>query len=157
MSAAGNPGVVTEDFSGRKVVIVAASWHAEVMTALIASASRVCEQAGAEYEVIRVPGSFEIPIVALEAAKRGADAVVALGVVERGETPHFDYVCSAATDGLTQAALTTGVPMGFGIIMSNNLAQTLDRSGLPGSREDKGAEAAAAAINTAITLAKMRS
>lgn len=156
MSAAGNPGVVTEDFSGRTVTIVAASWHQETMAALIASATRVCKAAGANVELIRVPGSFELPIVALEAAKQGANAVVALGVVERGETPHFDYVCSAATQGLTQAALKSGVPMGFGVIMADNAQQVFDRSGLPGSKEDKGAEAAAAAINTALELEKMR-
>ena len=76
------------------------------------------------------------------------DAVIAIGCVVRGETPHFDYVCSAATDGLTRAALDTGVPMGFGVLTCDDEAQALDRAGLPGSSEDKGAEAASAAMNT---------
>lgn len=95
-----------------------------------------------------MPGTFELPIAAKAAALSGADVVVALGVVIRGGTPHFDYVCSAATDGLTRAALDTGVPMGFGVLTCDDEAQALDRAGLPGSSEDKGAEAASAAMNT---------
>jgi 6,7-dimethyl-8-ribityllumazine synthase len=118
------------------------------MDGLIAGASNIIEGAGITPEIHRVPGTFELPIAAKAAALSGADVVVALGVVIRGGTPHFDYVCSAATDGLTRAALDTGVPMGFGVLTCDDEAQALDRAGLPGSSEDKGAEAASAAMNT---------
>jgi 6,7-dimethyl-8-ribityllumazine synthase len=130
------------------VVIVASSWHTKIMDGLIAGACNIIESAGLTPEIHRVPGTFELPIAAKAAALSGADAVVALGVVIRGGTPHFDYVCSAATDGLTRAALDTGVPMGFGVLTCDDEAQALDRAGLPGSSEDKGAEAASAAMNT---------
>ena len=122
------------------------------MDALIAGATRVVSEAGVTPEVHRVPGTFELPIACLAAAKSGADAVVALGVVIRGETPHFDYVCQAATDGILQVSLETGVPVGFGVLTCDDEKQALDRSGLPGSKEDKGAQAAAAALNTWVTL-----
>jgi len=96
--------------------------------------------------------SFELPVAAAAAAAAGADAVVALGVVIRGGTPHFDYVCQAATAGLTEAALRTGVPVGFGCSPATPEAQALDRAGLAGSREDKGFEAAQAAVATALAL-----
>jgi 6,7-dimethyl-8-ribityllumazine synthase len=118
------------------------------MDGLIAGACNIIEGAGITPEIHRVPGTFELPIAAKSVALSGADVVVALGVVIRGGTPHFDYVCSAATDGLTRAALDTGVPMGFGILTCDDEAQALDRAGLPGSSEDKGAEAASAAMNT---------
>jgi 6,7-dimethyl-8-ribityllumazine synthase len=99
-----------------------------------------------------VPGCFELPVAAARLARSGYDAVVALGVVVRGGTPHFDYVCQAATLGLTQVAVDTGVPVGFGVLTCDDDAQALDRAGLPGSHEDKGYEAAVAAVATAVTL-----
>jgi 6,7-dimethyl-8-ribityllumazine synthase len=122
------------------------------MDGLIAGAKRVIEEAGITPELHRVPGTFELPIAARAAAKSGADAVVALGVVIRGGTPHFDYVCSAATDGILQVQLETGVPVGFGVLTCDDDKQALDRAGLPHSKEDKGAEAAAAALNTWVVL-----
>ena len=104
-----------------------------------------------------MPGTFELPVVALALAKEGYDAVVALGVVIRGGTPHFDYVCNAATDGLTRVTLDTGVPVGFGVLTCDNDEQALDRAGLEGSKEDKGWEATSAALETARTLAELRS
>jgi 6,7-dimethyl-8-ribityllumazine synthase len=148
MSRAGIPESVVTRFAGSRVVIVASSWHTQIMDGLIAGACNIIESAGLTAEIHRVPGTFELPIAAKAAALSGADAVVALGVVIRGGTPHFDYVCSAATDGLTRAALDTGVPMGFGVLTCDDEAQALDRAGLPGSSEDKGAEAASAAMNT---------
>jgi 6,7-dimethyl-8-ribityllumazine synthase len=148
MSRAGIPESVVTGFNGSRVVIVASSWHTKIMDGLIAGACNIIESAGLTPEIHRVPGTFELPIAAKAAALSGADAVVALGVVIRGGTPHFDYVCSAATDGLTRAALDTGVPMGFGVLTCDDEAQALDRAGLPGSSEDKGAEAASAAMNT---------
>ncbi len=148
MSRAGIPESVVTGFNGSRVVIVASSWHNQIMDGLIAGACNIIEGAGITPEIHRVPGTFELPIAAKAAALSGADVVVALGVVIRGGTPHFDYVCSAATDGLTRAALDTGVPMGFGVLTCDDEAQALDRAGLPGSTEDKGAEAASAAMNT---------
>jgi len=151
MSGAGAP---TLDLDGRglKVVVVAASWHTTVMDGLVAGALRALTEAGVEdVTTVRVPGSFELPVAAQRAAGT-ADAVVALGVVIRGGTPHFDYVCQAATWGLTEVGLRTGVPVGFGLLTCDDEQQALDRAGLPGSHEDKGAEAAQAAVATALTL-----
>jgi 6,7-dimethyl-8-ribityllumazine synthase len=126
------------------------------MDALVAGAKRAIDDANVrESQVIRVPGSFELPVVALAAARSGVDAVVALGVVIRGGTPHFEYVCRSVTDGLTRVALDTGVPIGFGILTCDNEGQALARAGLPDSSEDKGYEAAHAAMSTALTLADM--
>ncbi|GGB94396.1 6,7-dimethyl-8-ribityllumazine synthase [Cellulomonas carbonis] len=152
MSGAGAP---TLDLDGRglAVTVVAASWHDVVMDGLVAGAHRALEKAGVErVTLVRVPGSFELPVVALRAAQAGADAVVALGVVIRGGTPHFDFVCQAATQGLTEVALRTGTPVGFGVLTCDDEAQALDRAGLEGSREDKGAEAAEAAVATVLAL-----
>jgi 6,7-dimethyl-8-ribityllumazine synthase len=108
-----------------------------------------------EPRLVRVPGSFELPVVAAALAA-SSDAVVALGVVIRGGTPHFDYVCRAATDGLVRAGLDSGVAVGFGLLTCDTEEQALDRAGLPGSREDKGAEAADAAVRTALLLRTLR-
>ncbi len=105
-------------------------------------------------EVVRVPGSFELAVVAQRLAGTH-DAVVALGVVIRGGTPHFDYVCSAATHGLNRVALDTGVPVGFGLLTCDTEQQALDRAGLSGSVESKGYEATAAALVTARTLRRV--
>jgi len=151
MSGAGAP---TLDLDGRglRVVVVAASWHTTVMDGLVAGAQRALAEAGVEdVTTVRVPGSFELPVAAQRAAG-AADAVVALGVVIRGGTPHFDFVCQAATWGLTEVGLRTGVPVGFGVLTCDDEQQALDRAGLPGSHEDKGAEAAQAAVATALTL-----
>ncbi len=153
MSGAGAPGAMTLDGSGLRVAVVAASWHETVMDGLMAGANRALTEAGVEdVEVVRVPGSFELPVAAARVVAGGADAVVALGVVIRGGTPHFEYVCSAATSGLTQVTVRTGVPVGFGLLTCDDEAQALDRAGLPGSREDKGYEAAQAALATALAL-----
>jgi 6,7-dimethyl-8-ribityllumazine synthase len=141
---------------GLRVTIVAGSWHTAITDGLIAGATRVLDDAQANYSVVRVPGAFELPVVARAALDAGADAVVCLGVIIRGGTPHFDFVANAATDGLTRVALDTGKPVGFGVLTLDNEAQGLDRAGLPGSSEDKGAEAASAAIATALTLRDLR-
>jgi len=156
MSGVGSPESVVTNFSGSRVVIVASSWHTEVMDGLIAGATRIIVQAGITPELHRVPGTFELPIAAQAAAASGADAVVALGVVIRGGTPHFDFVCNAATDGLTRVALDSGIPIGFGVLTCDTEDQALDRAGLPQSSEDKGAEAASAAMNTATVLQQIR-
>ena len=151
MSGAGSPELDV-DGTGLRVVIVAGSWHDEITNGLIDGATRTLEASGASFELVRVPGSFELPVVSKAALDAGADAVVALGVIIRGGTPHFEYVSSAATDGLTRVALDTGKPVGFGVLTLDDEQQGLDRAGLPGSKEDKGREAAEAAIATARTL-----
>jgi 6,7-dimethyl-8-ribityllumazine synthase len=145
MSGAGAP-TLTTDGTGLTIAIVAGQWHAEISDGLRAGARRALEAAGATVVEYAVPGSFELPVVSKAVLEAGADAVVALGVIIRGGTPHFEYVSAAATDGLTRVALDTGKPVGFGVLTLDDEQQGLDRAGLPGSKEDKGAEAADAAI-----------
>lgn len=157
MSGEGAPALEQAlDASGLKITIVAGRWHEAITNGLLAGAHRVLDGSGASVAEVRVPGSFELPVVAKAALDAGADAVVALGVIIRGGTPHFEYVSAAATDGLTRVALDTGKPVGFGVLTLDDEQQGLDRAGLPGSKEDKGAEAAQAAIATALTLRRLR-
>ncbi len=157
MSGAGAPDTLEKvDGTGLSVVVVAGTWHEEITDGLIAGAQRVLAESGASFSIVRVPGSFELPVVSKVALENGADAVVALGVIIRGGTPHFEYVSSAATDGLTRVALDTGKPVGFGVLTLDDEQQGLDRAGLPGSKEDKGAEAAHAALATAVVLRGLR-
>ena len=153
MSGHGSPDL-NVDGSGLRVAIVAASWHDVVMNGLIDGARRGLADAGvAESDVtlVRVPGTFELTAACARLAQK-FDVLVALGVVIRGGTPHFDYVCSAATDGLTQIGATTGKAIGFGVLTCDNDEQALDRAGLDNSSEDKGHEAATAAVATEVTL-----
>ena len=152
---AGAAAVEPFDASGLRVVVVAASWHTQVMDGLLAGAARSCADHQVEATVVRVPGTFELPVVASALARQGYDAVVALGVVIRGGTPHFDYVCSAATDGLTRVALDHTVAVGFGVLTCDTEQQALDRAGLEGSSEDKGHEATSAALATARVLGRV--
>jgi 6,7-dimethyl-8-ribityllumazine synthase len=156
MSGHGAPRTEAVDASDLRVVVVAGSWHDVISDGLIAGAERVLSASRAGYTVVRVPGSFELPVAAKAALEAGADAVVALGVIIRGGTPHFEFVSSAATDGLTRVALDTGKPVGFGVLTLDTEQQGLDRAGLPGSGEDKGGEAADAAIRTALLLRDLR-
>lgn len=154
MSGAGAPGL-SVDGSGLRVAVVAARWHPTVMDGLLAGADRAlaeCNVVGPT--IVRVPGSFELPVAAAHLA-RDHDAVVALGVVIRGGTPHFDYVCQAATHGLTRVSVDTGVPVGFGVLTCDDEAQALARAGLDGSVEDKGHDAAMAAVATAVALREL--
>ncbi len=151
MSGPGAPAL-TADGAGLRVAVLAALWHERVMAGLLDGALRALAEAHVVDPIlVRVPGAFELPVAAARLAPR-VDAVVALGVVIRGGTPHFEYVCSAATVGLTQVSVRTGVPVGFGVLTCDDEAQALDRAGLPGSREDKGHEAAMAAVMSAVTL-----
>lgn len=152
MSGHGAPTITTSG-AGARVLIVASSWHTEIMDGLIAGAERALAAADVtDVTLVRAAGSFELPLVAKAAAEAGHDAVVALGVIIRGGTPHFEYVSAAATDGLARVALDTGVPIGFGLLTCDTEEQALDRAGLPGSAEDKGREAAEAALATWATL-----
>jgi 6,7-dimethyl-8-ribityllumazine synthase len=152
VSGAGAPTIVV-DGAGLRVAIVASSWHQDVMDGLLGGAQRGLADAGVtEVTVVRVPGAFELPIAAMSAAGSGMDAIVALGVVIRGGTPHFEYICQAAAMGLTDVAIRSGIPVGFGVLTCDDEQQALDRAGLERSREDKGHEAATAAVATAIAL-----
>lgn len=157
MSGAGAPTSEPFDASDLRVAVVAASWHTQVMDGLVAGAERALAAYGiAGPEVLRVPGTFELPVVAAALAREGYDAVIALGVVIRGGTPHFDYVCSAATDGLTRVSVDHAIPVGFGVLTCDTEQQALDRAGLEGSSEDKGWEATAAALDTARVVRAVR-
>ncbi|MEY4418195.1 MAG: hypothetical protein RIQ88_633 [Actinomycetota bacterium] len=151
---AGHAPKIAIDASGLAVTILVTSWHSNITDALLASAERTLKDAGNDhYTVVRVPGAFELPLAAKWAIEEGAEVVIALGVVIRGETPHFDYVCDAATQGLTQVQLEYGIPIGFGLLTVDNEQQALNRAGLAESYEDKGQEAVEAAIH----MARLRS
>ena len=157
MSGAGAPSTAEQiDATGMDVVIIAGTWHEVITDGMIAGAERVLNAASATHRLVRVPGSFELAVAAQAAFAAGADAVVALGVIIRGGTPHFEYVSSATTDGLTRVALDAGKPVGFGVLTVDDEQQGLDRAGLEGSKEDKGAEAADAALRTALVLRELR-
>ncbi len=144
------------DGTGLRVAVIAASWHLTVMDGLIEGATRGLAEAGVvAVDLVRVPGAFELPVACARLAP-SYDAVVALGVVIRGGTPHFDYICQAATMGLTEVSVRSGVPVGFGVLTCDDEQQALDRAGLEGSSEDKGHEAATAAVATAVTLRTLR-
>jgi 6,7-dimethyl-8-ribityllumazine synthase len=156
VSGSGAPLVQAVDATGLTLGIVATTWHAELTDQLL---ERAVEAAGAsgivEPTVVRAPGAVELPVVAQALAERH-DAVVALGVVIRGGTPHFEYVCDAVTAGLTRVALDAGKPVGNGVLTCDTEEQARDRAGLPGSAEDKGWEATIAALTTALTLRDLR-
>src|SRR5690606_17460708 len=159
MSGEGRPDLRPEldGCQNLKLAVVATKWHKKITDSLVERALAAAEDAGLEEKptLVRVAGAIELPVMA-DALARDHDAVVALGVVIRGGTPHFEYVCSAATDGLTRVSLDHGVPVGFGVLTCDDEQQALNRAGLPGSREDKGHEAAAAALTTASVLAGLR-
>jgi 6,7-dimethyl-8-ribityllumazine synthase len=154
--AAGVPEVPPLQASGLRLAIVASTWHSEICDALLDGARKVASESGIDDPtVVRVIGAIEIPVVAQELA-RNHDAVVALGVVIRGQTPHFDYVCDAVTQGLTRVSLDSSTPVANGVLTTDTEEQALDRAGLPESAEDKGAQATGAALQTALTLRELR-
>lgn len=151
MSGSGAPTTPVGPVNAR-VAIIASTWHEQVMDGLVEGATRTCDQAGARWQLIRVPGSFELALgCSAAAATRRFEALIALGVVIRGDTPHFDYVCRVASDGIMRVSLDSGVPIGFGLLTCDTEEQALARAGLSGSAEDKGAEAAHAAL-TMVTV-----
>ncbi|MGY2128189.1 6,7-dimethyl-8-ribityllumazine synthase [Blastococcus sp. SYSU DS0617] len=156
MSGSGAPLVQPVDAAGLTLGIVVTTWHAELTDSLLARALEAARASGVpEPTVVRAPGAVELPVVAQALAERH-DAVVALGVVIRGGTPHFEYVCDAVTAGLTRVALDASRPVGNGVLTCDTEEQARDRAGLPGSAEDKGWEAAIAALTTALTLRDLR-
>lgn len=147
MSGSGAPKLEVSGV-GKKIYVVATSWHSEIMDGLIQGAMRELERVDTKKVILkRIPGAFELPLGAKYAIEKGADAVIALGVVVQGETPHFDYICDAATQGLASLQLETGIPIGFGFLTVDTEAQGIARAGLKGSGEDKGAEAVQAALH----------
>ena len=152
MSGDGAP-TISVDGTHLRIGLVFATWHEPVMNGLLAGARRALAESGvAEVVEVSVPGSFELPVAAARLAASGLDAVVTLGVVIRGGTPHFDYVCAATSHALAELSTRTGIPVGFGLLTCDTLEQALERAGLPGSSEDKGHEAATAAVATAAAL-----
>jgi 6,7-dimethyl-8-ribityllumazine synthase len=156
MSGGGRPDLEVPDATGIRLAIAATRWHPAITNALLDRALLAAKQAGiAEPTVVRVAGAVELPVVC-QALARHHDAVVALGVVVRGGTPHFEYVCDAMTAGLTRVALDESTPVGNGVLTVNDEQQALDRAGLPESVEDKGFEACVAALDTALVIRGLR-
>ena len=156
MSGEGRPAEGIVDAAGLRLGIAVTRWHAEITGTLLDRALAAAAACGvADPLVARVAGSMELPVVAQELA-RHCDAVVGLGVVVRGGTPHFDYVCRSVTDGLTRVALDERTPVGNGVLTCDTVEQAVDRSGGPGSREDKGWEATVAALDAALVLRGVR-
>lgn len=152
MSGRGRPGLSVPDAAGLTVGVVATRWNAEVVDLLLERALSTLAEAGVvDPTVVRVPGAIELPVVAQRLA-RTHDAVVALGTVVQGGTPHFDYVCDSVTAGLTRVALDESTPVGNGVLTVSTQQQAVDRAGGPAASEDKGAEAAVAALETALVL-----
>jgi 6,7-dimethyl-8-ribityllumazine synthase len=156
VSGQGRPGAAVVDAAGLSVAIAATRWHAEItdmLTERAVAAARACGTG--QPLVVRVAGAVELPVVAAELATQH-DAVVCLGAVIRGGTPHFEYVCDAVTAGLTRVALDAGTPVGNGVLTCDSVEQARDRAGLPDSHEDKGWDAAVAALDTALILRSLR-
>ena len=143
----GNSPVIKVELRDAKIAIISAQWHREICDALVEGAKRAVSEAGAQFTVDYVAGSFELPIAAQFALDSGADAAVVLGVVVRGETPHFDYVCQGVTDGIMRVTLDRNKPIGFGVLTVDTIEQAIARSGVAGSKEDKGYDSAIAALD----------
>jgi 6,7-dimethyl-8-ribityllumazine synthase len=150
------PEVAVKDLANAKIAIISATWHDDICTDLIAGAQRACDAAKASSTIIRVPGSFELPLAAQLAFEKGFDAAVVLGVVIQGETPHFDYVCQGVTQGVMDVSLKFSKPIGFGVLTVNTVEQAIARCGRPESFEDKGFDSAVAAIELAYIAANDR-
>jgi 6,7-dimethyl-8-ribityllumazine synthase len=156
MSGTGRPDIDVPDGAGLRLAIAATRWHEKITSMLLERALAAAKQAGVdEPTVVRVPGAIELPVVC-QVLARTHHAVVALGVVIRGGTPHFEYVCDAVTAGLTRVALDESTPIGNGVLTCDTEQQAFDRCGLPDSAEDKGFEACVAAVHTALVLRELR-
>ena len=156
MSGEGRPDPAAVDASGLTLAIAATRWHAEITDSLVLRATAAAAACGVpDPLIVRVPGAIELPVVAAELALHH-DAVACLGVVIRGGTPHFTYVCDSVTAGLTRVALDARVPVGNGVLTCDTVESARDRCGLPGSHEDKGWEAVVAALDTALVLRSIR-
>jgi 6,7-dimethyl-8-ribityllumazine synthase len=155
MAGFGDPHLSTVDAAGLRLGVVGSRWHADVVDHMIERACQAAKECGvADVTVERVAGAMELPVVA-QALAAQCDAVVALAVVIRGETPHFDYVCDSVTSGLTRVALDASTPVGNGVLTVESLGQARDRAGLPDSVEDKGWASAVAALDAALVLRRI--
>ena len=155
MSGHGEPTLELADAGSLKVAIVASQWHETICTALLDGARRAAAAHGVtDPTVVQVAGAIELPVI-VQALARTHDAVIALGVVIKGETPHFEYVCDAVTAGLTRVSLDESTPVGNGVLTTLDEAQAINRAGLPGSAEDKGAQAMTAALASALVLREL--
>ncbi|MBU6352916.1 MAG: 6,7-dimethyl-8-ribityllumazine synthase [Actinomycetales bacterium] len=142
------PSFDVTHLEGKRIAIISARWHREICQAMVAGAQRALTSAGiTNPDLIEVAGSFELPLAAKIAFDSGIDSAVVLGVVVRGETPHFDYVCQGVTEGIMNLSLSTGKPIGFGVLTVDTVEQAIARSGVPGSKEDKGYDSAMAALD----------
>jgi 6,7-dimethyl-8-ribityllumazine synthase len=156
VSGVGRPDQAVVDAAGIRLAIVATRWNGQVSDALRDRAVAAAVACGVpEPTVVEVAGAFELGVVAQQLAT-DHDAVVCLGAVIRGGTPHFAYVCDSVTAALTRVALDTATPIGNGVLTCESLGQALDRCGLPDSGEDKGWEATVAALDTALVLRDLR-
>jgi 6,7-dimethyl-8-ribityllumazine synthase len=152
MAGFGTPDLSTVDAGGLALGVVVTRWHAEITDQLLDRALAAAKACGVdEVTVARVAGSVELPVLAQALARR-CDAVVALGVVIRGATAHFDYVCQSVTEGLTRVALDESTPVAQGVLTVDTVDQALERAGLPDSTEDKGWAATVAALDAALAL-----
>lgn len=140
------PTVKVNPPAGSKVAVISSSWHTDICTELIAGAVKAMDEYNIGYEISYVPGSFELPLAAQKSLDAGFDAAVVLGLVLKGETPHFDYVCQGVTQGVMDVQLSRSKPVGFGVLMCNDLDQAIDRIGGEGSKENKGYDAGIAAL-----------
>ena len=141
------PDISVPQLPKAKVAIISSSWHMDICGDLVTGATRALTAANVKtIKTTYVPGSFEIPLAAQKAFEKGFDAVVAVGLVLKGETPHFDYVCQGVTQGVMDVQLKFSRPIGYGVLMCNDLEQAIDRCGRPGSKEDKGYDSAIAAL-----------
>ncbi len=157
MAGFGDPHMETVDASGLTLGIVGSRWHSSLVDHMVDRAQQAAKACGVtEVIVARVAGSVELPVVAQALARR-CDAVVALGVVIRGETAHFDYVCDAVTAGLTRVSLDARTPVAHGVLTVESLGQARDRAGLEDSIEDKGWQGTVAVLDAALTLRSLRS
>jgi 6,7-dimethyl-8-ribityllumazine synthase len=142
------PEIALPQLPQARVAIISSSWHLDICNDLVAGAKRALAQAAiTDVFVHYVPGSFEIPLASQMFFEKGYDAVVAVGLVLKGETPHFDYVCQGVTQGVIDVSLKFNSPIGFGVLMCNTLDQAIARCGRPESIEDKGYDSAVAAIS----------
>ncbi|WP_430780241.1 6,7-dimethyl-8-ribityllumazine synthase [Actinoplanes sp. G11-F43] len=152
MAGFGDPHMQTVDAAGLRLGIVGSRWHSDLVDHMIDRATAAAEACGVtEVVIARVAGSVELPVVA-QAMARKFDAVVALGVVIKGETQHFEYVCDAVTAGLTRVALDEGTPVAHGVLTVQSLGQARDRAGLEDSIEDKGWQSTVAVLDAAIAI-----
>jgi 6,7-dimethyl-8-ribityllumazine synthase len=146
------------DARGLRFALIVSRFNSFVTDRLLAGALDALQRTGAEesgIEIVRVPGSWEMPSAAAALARQKRfDAIICLGAVIRGETPHFDYIAAEAAKGLAQVSMETGVPVAFGVLTTNTLEQAIDRAGAKGG--NKGFEAAMTAVEMANLLKALR-